>query len=797
MILRRFGRRGPFFFIEVLILGVGFITAFLSLSSARSALSTSLRVPNPERTYFIGRGRGEVPDAQPLDVLSWSERRDVFSSVGGFQVTPATIETESITAPVHEAWITKGMAAFLPQQVDAGRQFIDGDFEEGSNVVVTAPLVKQLGLASPIGSPLKISGHLCRIVGVFPAWARFPYPVQPEVLLPFSPTPEYGGTLTVLVELRRGLAFEQAERDLNQISLGDRANAPNPVRLVSLKASLDKGAVQVADYGLALGSLTMLVLVVTVSFIELLDAVRRRKEHVIKLALGATIWHLLLERAIEILLICFGGVVVGRLLLEVCWPWFSRAWDTQWTAVSRLDGFTLGSLGALFFFSCLAVGFAPSLVLFAARPYTALKEEPSSLSRPVQRARMIIVALQVAVCVAFALSAAKLGRELRSLSARPLGIQADNIWDAQLIMPELGRMDARQTYSALEQLRISLQSLPGVVGIGFSSEFPAAGGHAIQTPQLTPRGKTPSWDNSGYFVPVTFVDPNYLQLVGCTLLAGRYFTDRDSLGKPAGNPALGKLADNPALGKPTDNPPVILSEPLAHELFGNVNPVGKQIEYRGRENDFAEIVGVVTGMRTLGLKAPMTAELFVPLNHPSPLSFTLKMRSSPSISISIEQLQKTVSEALPGASIKDFRSLRDRFDTELNVPRRRMRLLAFFAVIASGVAAFGLASVLLASIKERDLEIGIRRALGAMDRDLAVALLASIVPWVLVGFVLGLVFPLVFPTPFGIDAGLRPAAVAWSEAPVMVALLGLVTASLWIPLRRAFRRPINDLLRAE
>src|SRR6185437_12993862 len=110
---------------------------------------------------------------------------------------------------------------------------------------------------------------------------------------------------------------------------------------------------------------------------------------------------------------------------------------------------------------------------------------------------------------------------------------------------------------------------------------------------------------------------------------------------------------------------------------GNTNPVGKQIAYLtptrepSPSQDFATVVGVVTGIRWFGLAEPPPEEIFRP-SVIAPDHFTIRMRDSAGISFA--EVQHVVSEVSPGTRVENFDLLRHRFDSELVVPGQRLGL---------------------------------------------------------------------------------------------------------------------------
>nr|VFJ45070.1 MAG: FtsX-like permease family protein [Candidatus Kentron sp. DK]VFJ52635.1 MAG: FtsX-like permease family protein [Candidatus Kentron sp. DK] len=99
-------------------------------------------------------------------------------------------------------------------------------------------------------------------------------------------------------------------------------------------------------------------------------------------------------------------------------------------------------------------------------------------------------------------------------------------------------------------------------------------------------------------------------------------------------------------------------------------------------------------------------------------------------------------------------------------------VLGVIASISLLVGGIGIMNVMLASVSERQREIGIRRAIGANRRQILIRFLAEALMLTLVGGLLGLVIGVVIVIVIGVYSGLDIAIVPWSL------LLSLFMASL-------------------
>jgi ABC-type antimicrobial peptide transport system permease subunit len=123
-------------------------------------------------------------------------------------------------------------------------------------------------------------------------------------------------------------------------------------------------------------------------------------------------------------------------------------------------------------------------------------------------------------------------------------------------------------------------------------------------------------------------------------------------------------------------------------------------------------------------------------------------------------------------------------------------LFVAFAALAIALAAFGVYGVVAHGVAERRRELGVRVALGATTRDILHTVLRESVVVALAGAAVGL-----FLTKYGVMTVAEIAMLDVYNAPlfamVAVAVLGVATATAFIPALRATRIDPTESLRAE
>jgi predicted permease len=253
-----------------------------------------------------------------------------------------------------------------------------------------------------------------------------------------------------------------------------------------------------------------------------------------------------------------------------------------------------------------------------------------------------------------------------------------------------------------------VRALPGVQHVSMTSAIPFSGGTDFVYAIRSVGGSARKTANGRP------VDPEYFSLMGIPLLAGRLFTG----------------ADNDAAPRV-----VIVSESYGRSLFGDANPVGRQLEM---DPGTTEIVGVVGDVRHVDLRTAASPAMYFPrAQRPSEL-ICLLVRPSAAASETAAAVRAAIRTIDPEQPIENISTL-DRLIRESTAEQRfYMTTTAGFASISVLLAIAGLAGVVSRTISERMREFAIRLAIGARPADLVRLSLASGMLPVVVGLAIGL-----------------------------------------------------------
>ncbi|MCY4510261.1 MAG: ABC transporter permease [Acidobacteria bacterium] len=444
----------------------------------------------------------------------------------------------------------------------------------------------------------------------------------------------------------------------------------------------------------------------------------RASEMAVRLSIGATRRHLIVQLLTESCLLAFLGGAVGL----VVGHWTLRALGPFLPAValgmpSTMEPAVVLFAGALSLGTGILFGIYPALRTTRVELVESLKDDAGQPAgaRAAVRFRDGLVTAQFALAMTLLVAAGLFIQSLRNVNRVDLGIRTDNVVAFRL-SPELGGYTPRQAQALFERVQDRLAAQPGVTGVsaalvGLFTDN--SWGSNVMVEGFEPESET---------APFTYynaVAPGFFRTLGMPLLAGRTFTASDADGAP-------RVA--------------IVNEAFVRMLGLGRDVVGRRMGQGGRGTELdMEIVGVVADAGYDNVKSQDQPIHYLPSRQRAGLGrLTFYVRTARPPDGFLRMIPALMAELDPNLPVTRLTTLPSQVRDNVSGDRMISLLSLAFAGLATLLAATGLYGVLAYAVAQRTREIGLRMALGADAARLRAMVLGQVGRMTLAGGAVGL-----------------------------------------------------------
>ncbi len=497
----------------------------------------------------------------------------------------------------------------------------------------------------------------------------------------------------------------------------------------------------------------------------------RQHEMTVRAAIGAGRWRLIRQSLVESLVLSLIAAACGLIISS----WiktsvvnfmtgsigeihFNMALDT------KVLLFALGVAGA----TTLLFGFLPALRVSRVNPATGLQ---SARLQGASRARLgkVLVVTQVALSLLLVAGTGLLIRSLVNLKNIDPGFDAENLLVFRLNAGDAGYNETERI-DYYESVSRSIAAIAGVSDAAYSSTSLLSGRVSSSGFSLPGRPTNPDDDLQANELTVSEA---FFKTMGIPMLRGRIFAGTDTQ---------------------TSTKVMIINEAFVHAFFSDENPIGHYLNLGGNEY---QIIGVCGNTKYDSVRSDMAPTMYHSYRQAPSGSVSFEVRTIlPELSL-VPAVRKVISSIDESIPIQELTTQTDLFNRSIILERLCATLCGSLASLAVVLACIGLYGLLAYHVAQRTGEIGIRMALGARPKDVALPILLRAVSLAAIGVAIAMPITLTLSRAMrSVVYGIKPYDPLTMVGAVLI-MLTVAALAAFIPARRAAKIDPMEALRYE
>lgn len=796
-------RRFTVMAVVVLALGIAANNAVFTIVNA--VLLRNLPVPNPEQIMFLGTRdtQGRTLGVSLRDFEDWRAATRTFSGMAFLFNGAFNVGNEGLTPDqVPGAYVSANLFRMLGVAPSLGRDFTASEDTPGTPLIVliSHTLWRQRYGSDPniVGRDIRIIDRHGTIVGVMPEGMHFPFNANiwlPAGAMPPAITgqPRQARGYFAVGRLGEGVTVEQARSELR--SIGQTLASTYPETNKDLWPHADPFVERALGpqvpllFWALMGAVAFVLLIACSNVANLLlaKAAGRSGEMSVRVAVGASRWHIVRQLLVESGLLALVAGALGLLLSVAGIRWFSA--EAQNVGIPYWMVFSMDWRTFAFFLAvCLATGLlfglAPALHASTTNVHELLKEGGRTGTGGIRARRLTmgLIVAQIALTLVLLAGAGLMLRSFLTMYRMDIGIDTSRLVVSGMIIPASKYPGWEDRTRFLQSIDDQFSSVPAIEAASATSALPFGGGAVrrleIDGRQAVPGERPPE-------VTMLSVGSRYFDTIGVRVLRGRAFTNED------GGPGR-QIA--------------IVNQRLVEEHLQGHDPIGRVIrlsqDVAGSETpEWLTVVGLVPNVRQRNSNQEPDPDPIAYIPHRQNTSMARAAQIIARVRTNPEQaaplLRETMLKVDPDQALNTPRTLDEALAQQRWFLRVFTTMFTAFALMALVLAAVGLYAVTAYSVTQQTRDIGMRMVLGARRGQVAWLFLKRSLVQLTIGLGVGLAAALALGQVLQSLLVQTSAHDPLTLAAIVALLMAVSIAACLGPARRATRLNPLDALRHE
>lgn len=687
-----------------LALGIGANAAIFT--AIDSILLAPLPFSHPDRLAVLGtrytntgRTTRRVTGPDGADVRDQAKSLEAVSLMAGGE---EGVQLRDHATYTEVTWVDENFPHVFSLQPVAGRLFKDAESHRAALVNEQFARNNFGSAQAALGQTIHIENEAIEIVGVLPG--SFHEPGKTEVWEAFSLLPESKSRTAfnyrAVALLRDGTSFQTAQTELNSLSQRLQTAYPEDNRnkqmvVLPMAEALTGNARPTLMLLWGAVGIILLISCVNVTHLQLVRALERQREIAIRKALGSSRWQVMRPVLLESLLLAMLGCAAGtllafpavRILVAMAPKELPRASEIH------LNGGVLAFTMAISVLAALVSSVLPAMRAVKVDAADAMKQDASRGMERKGSARLRdgLVVAEIAATFVLAVAAALLLRTMSTLMTNDLGFETQQMLIVDADNPAHTDDDYRRILRQFDEIFTRLGAIPGVENAAGVMGLPM--GPYGSNGSYNTRGGLPVEPHDAPEATFSVASPGYFQTMGIPMQRGRDFNAQDTY-------------DNPFV--------VVISQSAAKQSFGNIDPIGKQIQCGLDSDKWMTIIGIVGDIRQNSPAEQPGPALYMPMKqHPAyanQIHIVLRTRTRPLTLMNT--VQSAIVQTNPLIAMR-FTTMDAIVNESITSERFRATLISLFAGAGLLLSMLGVYGTMAYTVAQRTFEIGIRMAFGA------------------------------------------------------------------------------------